>query len=60
MDSPVPEWQSPDVLTATELRALRLPQVKGFGRGYDPTAVDQVIDNCASTVESLSLRLVAE
>jgi DivIVA domain-containing protein len=59
MESPVPKAQSPDVLTAIEIRALRFPSVKGFGRGYDPTAVDHVIGKCAATVESLTLRLVA-
>jgi len=59
METPVPKAQSPDVLTATEIRALKFPFVKGFGRGYDPMAVDHVIDKCASTAESLTLRLVA-
>lgn len=55
----VPDGKSPDVMSAIDIRGVKLPHTKGFGRGYDALVVDQVLAKCASTVESLTLRLVA-
>src|SRR6478609_622849 len=59
MGDQAPENKAPNVMTAIDIRGVRLPHAKGFGRGYDALVVDQVLASCASTVESLTLRLVA-
>ena len=59
MGDQAPENKAPNVMTAIDIRGVRLPHAKGFGRGYDALVVDQVLASCASTVESLTLRLIA-
>ena len=54
-----PDSHTPAGMSAAEIRRVHLPQAKGFGRGYDPHGVDEVIARCASTVELLASRLAA-
>lgn len=59
MGNPVPGSQAPEMMTAARLRAVQLVHAKGFGRGYDLRAVDELIAGCASTIELLTSRLAA-
>jgi hypothetical protein len=59
MANPVPGSQAPEMMTAARIRAVQLAHAKGFGRGYDPRVVDELIAGCASTIELLTSRLAA-
>ena len=59
MGNSVPGSHAPEVMTAARLRTVELVHAKGFGRGYDPRAVDELIAGCASTIELLTSRLAA-
>lgn len=49
--------QPPEGMSAINIRSVQFPYSKGFGRGYDPRLVDEVIARCAVTVEMLTARL---
>jgi len=47
------------MMTAARIRSAQLAHTKGFGRGYEPRVVDELIADCASTTELLTARLAA-
>lgn len=46
-------------MSASDLRAIRFTLSKGFGRGYDPREVDNILKKCASTLEAAGVDLDA-
>src|SRR6478752_9242655 len=59
MGNPVPGSRTPEMMTAARIRSAQLAHTKGFGRGYEPRVVDELIADCASTIELLTARLAA-